>query len=64
MQRVEDLADIGRSVMSRTEEFFKEHQQAVFKRTDRMFLVLMTLQWLAAITAAYWISPKAWAGQK
>jgi PAS domain S-box-containing protein len=63
MQRVEDLADIGRSVMSRTEEFFKEHQQAVFRRTDRMFLVLMTIQWQAGITAAYWISPKAWAGQ-
>ena len=57
------MADIGRSVMSRTEEFFKEHQQAVFKRTDRMFLVLMTIQWLAGITVAYWISPKAWAGQ-
>src|SRR5882724_4495102 len=63
MQRVEDLADIGRSVMSRTDEFFKEHRQAVFTGTDRPFLVVLPIQWLAGITAAYWISPKAWAGQ-
>ncbi|HTF38821.1 MAG TPA: response regulator, partial [Blastocatellia bacterium] len=63
MEQVEDLADIRRSVMSRAKELFIEHKQAVFKRTDRMFLVLMPIQWLAGIAVAYWISPKAWAGQ-
>jgi PAS domain S-box-containing protein len=27
-----------------------------------MFAVLMTLQWVAGIAAAYWISPQTWAG--
>src|SRR6266567_8920046 len=63
MEQVEDLAEIRRSVMSRANELFIEHQQEIFKRTDRMFLVLMPIQWLAGIAVAYWISPKAWAGQ-
>jgi PAS domain S-box-containing protein len=41
---------------------FDEHQQNIYKRTDRMFAALMALQWLAGIAAAYFISPKTWAG--
>ncbi len=40
----------------------QEHQQAVYRRTDRTFAVLMVVQWLAGIVAAIWISPRAWAG--
>jgi signal transduction histidine kinase len=43
-------------------EIFNEHQQDICKRTDHMFAVLMALQWIAGIAAAYWISPLAWAG--
>ncbi len=46
----------------RIADIFNEHQQIIYKRTDRMFAVLMVLQWLAGIAAAYWISPKTWAG--
>jgi signal transduction histidine kinase len=46
----------------RITEIFDEHQQDICKRTDRMFAVLMALQWVAGIVAAYWISPLAWAG--
>ena len=42
---------------------FIEQQQIIFKRTDRMFVALMTFQWLAGIAAALWISPKTWIGQ-
>src|SRR6185295_3779479 len=38
------------------------HQQDICKRTDHMFAVLMTLQWVAGIVAAYVISPRAWIG--
>ena len=41
---------------------FEEHQQAIYRRTDRIFLFLMPLQWLAAIGMAFWISPLTWAG--
>lgn len=44
-------------------DFFTEQQQTTFKRTDRMFAVLMAVQWIAGIAAALWISPKTWAGQ-
>ena len=48
---------------SLTERLFDEHRQAVFKHTDRMFAVLLAIQWVAGIAAAIWISPRAWAGQ-
>jgi signal transduction histidine kinase/DNA-binding response OmpR family regulator len=41
---------------------FDAHRQRIFERTDRMFAGLMALQWFAGIAAAYWISPKTWAG--
>lgn len=46
----------------RIADIFNEHQQIIYKRTDRIFAVLMVIQWLAGIAAAYWISPKTWAG--
>ncbi|MFL6211702.1 MAG: putative bifunctional diguanylate cyclase/phosphodiesterase [Pyrinomonadaceae bacterium] len=47
----------------RARHLFSEHQQSICKRTDRMFAGLMAVQWVAAIAAALWISPKTWAGQ-
>jgi signal transduction histidine kinase/ActR/RegA family two-component response regulator len=46
----------------RITEIFNEHQQDICRRTDHMFAVLMTLQWIAGVAAAYWFSPLAWAG--
>lgn len=46
----------------RVSDIFSQHQQLIYKRTDRMFAVLMGLQWLAGIAAAYWLSPKTWIG--
>src|SRR5260370_30302128 len=38
-------------------EHFRDHCQQVWQRTDRMFAGLMTLQWLASIGPALWITP-------
>lgn len=46
----------------RVAEIFHEHKQLVYQRTDRMFAALMTLQWVAGVAAALWVSPKTWAG--
>jgi signal transduction histidine kinase/DNA-binding response OmpR family regulator len=46
----------------RAATLFEEHQQAIYRRTDRNFLLLMPLQWLAAIALSLWISPLTWAG--
>jgi len=46
----------------RTDEVFAERQQVIFRQTDRMFAVLMALQWVFGIAVAFWLSPKTWAG--
>lgn len=46
----------------RVVEIFNEHQDLVHRRTDRMFAVLMTIQWVAGVAAALWVSPKTWIG--
>src|SRR5687768_6632275 len=46
----------------RIAELFNQHQQDIFKRTDHMFAVLMTVQWVGGIIAAYLISPRTWVG--
>lgn len=50
------------SLRERTEALFIEHRQEVFKSTDRMFLVLLCIEWACAFVAAIWISPRTWAG--
>jgi diguanylate cyclase (GGDEF)-like protein len=50
------------SFRRRVKDLFDEHRQSIFKRTDRMFAVLMLVQWAAGIAAAVWLSPKTWAG--
>jgi two-component system, NtrC family, sensor histidine kinase HydH len=51
------------SVSRRALELFEEHQLSVYKRTDRMFVVLLLVQWLFAIGIALLISPYGWAGK-
>ncbi len=46
----------------RAEELFREEQDGICKRTDRMFSGLMLFQWVGGILAAIWISPKTWIG--
>ncbi len=46
----------------RAAEFFQEQQLAVYKKTDRIFAILLPIQWLAAIAAAYFLSPLTWNG--
>jgi hypothetical protein len=38
------------------------HQELVYARTDRMFAVLMLLQWAAALVLALVVSPFGWEG--
>lgn len=62
MQQIAAPAGGTQAIVARTEHLFSEHQQVLYKKTDRTFAVLMTLQWLAGIATALWLSPKAWAG--
>ncbi len=51
-----------RPPIDRTEEILREHQLAIYRRTDRLFAALMIVQWLAGIAAALLISPRTWSG--
>src|SRR5882724_6589047 len=50
------------STEEHAKRLFREVQQMNYRRTDRMFAVLMAVQFVAGIVAAYWISPKTWMG--
>ncbi|HWD92292.1 MAG TPA: response regulator [Verrucomicrobiae bacterium] len=47
---------------ARALELFAEMQDAVSRHTDTIFARLMVCQWVAAVAAAIWISPRTWAG--
>ena len=49
-------------VSDRAAALFVAHQQTIYRTTDRMFAVLMPVQWLAGIAASLWISPRTWIG--
>jgi signal transduction histidine kinase len=49
-------------VNARAETLRKEHEFTLWKQTDRLFAVLLALQWVAAVCVALWLSPYAWAG--
>ncbi len=50
------------AVARRADELFRDHLAGVHRRTDRLFAGLLTAEWAAAIAAALWLSPVAWAG--
>src|SRR5438477_4693822 len=52
----------GAHVATRTTDLFHESLNNIHRHTDRLFLRLMLVQWLAGIVAAIWISPRAWSG--
>ncbi|MDQ3801805.1 MAG: hybrid sensor histidine kinase/response regulator, partial [Acidobacteriota bacterium] len=51
------------TIKGQVERIYAEHQQQIYRQTDRMFAILMAVQWLAGIAAALLISPRTWIGQ-
>jgi len=49
-------------VDARGEEIFRQRQNVIYKRTDRLFGYIMLFQWLIGVLVAQWISPRTWAG--
>lgn len=49
-------------MQSRSEILFQEHQQRVYKQTDRLFAGLLALEYIAGFIAARVISPWSWNG--
>jgi hypothetical protein len=55
---------IPASVGTRAAELDTAQRQARYVLVDRAFAVLLTIQWIAGIAAALWLSPYAWAGKE
>ncbi|MBI3542698.1 MAG: HAMP domain-containing histidine kinase [Deltaproteobacteria bacterium] len=49
---------------ARAENLFHDHVDAICRRTDRMFAVLMAIEYVGGIAAALLISPKTWSGSQ
>ena len=49
--------------VDRAEELFRQHQQEIYRNTDRLFARLMLFQWVAGVVIALLISPRTWVGQ-
>ena len=63
MDQVAARSGLPERVVARAQELFAENQQSIYRRADRMFAGLMLAQWAAAIAAAWWITPRTWAGE-
>jgi PAS domain S-box-containing protein len=58
------IGDSSRSsIQVRAESLFRQRLGNIRKRTDRLFAWLLTLQWLAAIVVAVWVTPQTWVGR-
>ena len=47
----------------RADQLFRQHQEEIFRSTDRLFAKLMLCQWVACVVIALLVSPRTWAGQ-
>ena len=54
--------ELRESVLQFAKQQLRDHQRLIYERTDRMFVKLMVLQWVAGVILALWISPKDWVG--
>ncbi len=50
-------------IHERAEVLFQNHQEQIYKRTDRLFSGLLAFEWIASIIIALTISPRAWSGE-
>ena len=55
-------AEFSQIVAERTKLRFTDHMSDVAVRADRVFAVLMIIQWIAAVITAIWITPRTWIG--
>jgi len=53
---------MGPAKRSTVDDLFRAYEDKVYRRTDRLFFVLLGLQWVVGIIFALVISPYAWRG--
>jgi two-component system sensor histidine kinase/response regulator len=53
---------VDQELRENAEHLFRDQQQRIYARTDRLFAVLMVLQWIGGTIAALLLSPLTWQG--
>src|SRR5262249_22980922 len=56
-------AELVSSIGEQTERLYQDQLNEGYRRTDRLFVILLLLEWSIAIAFALLISPYAWAGE-
>src|SRR5579859_1071359 len=59
---METQAEIDHKIQGRADEIFQDQQVALWAKTDRMFAILMPVQWVVGILFAVIVSPRQWSG--
>ncbi len=55
-------ARVDADVHALAAKYLAEHQQIIWRHTDRLFARLLAFQWLASVAIAIWVSPFTWIG--
>jgi PAS domain S-box-containing protein len=63
VSKVTSTARVHDASAERADELFKQHQQEIYRNTDKLFARLMLCQWLVGIAMAFLITPYTWSGQ-
>lgn len=59
-----NISENSKNIVSlKTEQIYSDRENQIYCQTDRMFAVLMTVQWIAGVATTLVISPKTWIGQ-
>jgi len=53
---------VDADLQRRAQVILDERRQTIFRRTDKMFAVLLVLQWIGAVAAACCFTPWTWSG--
>lgn len=56
------LREDEQNITERAKAFYSKHLHAVYCRADRIFSILMPIQWVAVIIAVIFVSPYTWQG--
>jgi two-component system sensor histidine kinase/response regulator len=51
-----------RSIQARADDILRQRERHIYRRIDRMFAVLMAIQWIGGVAAALCVSPRTWSG--
>ena len=52
------------SIAAASKERFDEYALSIYENTDRLFAILMAVQWLGGIVIAFSLTPETWVGSE